>query len=78
MATGDALGATLEFESPGFFTPIYDMVGGGSFGLAPGQWFDPMDQMAGYVRWWGEGYLSYIFSSRRHSFCAIAELRKTA
>ncbi len=31
MATGDALGTTLEFETPGSFEPIDDMVGGGSF-----------------------------------------------
>ena len=36
LAVGDALGTTLEFESPGSFDPIDDMVGGGPFGLAPG------------------------------------------
>lgn len=40
LAVGDALGTTLEFRSPGSFTPINDMVGGGPFGLAPGQWTD--------------------------------------
>jgi ADP-ribosylglycohydrolase len=40
LATGDALGTTLEFRSPGTFTPIQDIVGGGPFGLAPGQWTD--------------------------------------
>ena len=40
LASGDALGTTLEFEPPGFFTPIDDMVGGGTFGLEPGQWTD--------------------------------------
>ena len=40
LAVGDALGTTLEFKSPGTFTPITDMVGGGPFGLAPGQWTD--------------------------------------
>ena len=40
LATGDALGTTLEFEPPGTFTPIDDMLGGGPFGLAPGQWTD--------------------------------------
>ncbi len=37
---GDALGTTLEFTRPGSFTPIDDMVGGGPFRLAPGQWTD--------------------------------------
>jgi ADP-ribosylglycohydrolase len=40
LAAGDAVGTTLEFERPGSFTPIDDMVGGGPFGLAPGQWTD--------------------------------------
>ena len=40
LAAGDALGTTLEFKSPGTFRPIEDMVGGGPFGLEPGQWTD--------------------------------------
>lgn len=40
LATGDALGTTLEFTQPGSFEPITDMAGGGRFGLAPGQWTD--------------------------------------
>jgi len=40
LAIGDALGTTLEFQQPGTFEPIYDMVGGGPFGLEPGQWTD--------------------------------------
>ncbi|MBW4632321.1 MAG: ADP-ribosylglycohydrolase family protein [Iphinoe sp. HA4291-MV1] len=40
LATGDALGTTLEFKPPGTFTPIKDMVGGGPFGLLSGQWTD--------------------------------------
>ena len=40
LATGDALGTTLEFSPPGSFEPIDDMVGGGPFGLEPGQWTD--------------------------------------
>jgi ADP-ribosyl-[dinitrogen reductase] hydrolase len=40
LATGDAVGTTLEFEPPGSFTPITDMVGGGPFHLQPGQWTD--------------------------------------
>ncbi len=40
LAAGDALGTTLEFQSPGGFDPIDDMVGGGPFGLDPGQWTD--------------------------------------
>ena len=38
LATGDAVGTTLEFtRNP---PPIDDMVGGGPFGLKPGQWTD--------------------------------------
>lgn len=40
LAVGDAVGTTLEFQSPGTFTPINDMVGGGPFRLQPGQWTD--------------------------------------
>jgi len=40
LAVGDALGTTLEFKRPGTFQPIMDMVGGGPFGLKPGQWTD--------------------------------------
>jgi ADP-ribosyl-[dinitrogen reductase] hydrolase len=40
LAVGDALGTTLEFARPGSFEPITDMVGGGPFGLEPGQWTD--------------------------------------
>jgi len=40
LATGDALGTTLEFKSPGSFEPITGIVGGGPFGLEPGQWTD--------------------------------------
>jgi ADP-ribosylglycohydrolase len=40
LATGDALGTTLEFQPPGCFKPLEDMVGGGPFDLAPGQWTD--------------------------------------
>ena len=40
LAVGDAVGTTLEFRRRGSFTPINDMVGGGPFGLKPGQWTD--------------------------------------
>ncbi len=40
LACGDALGTTLEFKAPGTFAPIDDMLGGGPFGLRPGQWTD--------------------------------------
>jgi len=40
LAAGDALGTTLEFQHPGDFTPIDDIVGGGPFHLRPGEWTD--------------------------------------
>ncbi|MFE6076937.1 ADP-ribosylglycohydrolase family protein [Paenibacillus sp. NPDC057886] len=40
LAAGDALGTTVEFSSPGTFEPVTDIVGGGVFDLAPGQWTD--------------------------------------
>ena len=40
LATGDALGVTLEFKEPGTFRLIDDMIGGGPFRLNVGQWTD--------------------------------------
>jgi ADP-ribosyl-[dinitrogen reductase] hydrolase len=40
LAAGDAVGTTLEFRRRGTFEPLKDMVGGGPFRLAPGQWTD--------------------------------------
>ena len=40
LATGDALGTTLEFSAPGSFEKIDDMIGGGPFLLQAGQWTD--------------------------------------
>lgn len=40
LAVGDAVGTTAEFKDPGEFTPLTDMVGGGVFRLAPGEWTD--------------------------------------
>ena len=40
LAAGDAVGTTVEFKAPGSFAPLTDMVGGGPFGLEPGQWTD--------------------------------------
>jgi ADP-ribosyl-[dinitrogen reductase] hydrolase len=40
LATGDAVGTTLEFRQRGSFEPITDMIGGGPFNLQPGQWTD--------------------------------------
>ncbi len=40
LACGDAVGTTVEFQSRGTFPLVTDMVGGGPFGLGPGQWTD--------------------------------------
>jgi ADP-ribosylglycohydrolase len=40
LAAGDAVGTALEFRSPGSFSPITDMTGGGPFHLQPGEWTD--------------------------------------
>ena len=40
LATGDAIGTTVEFRPRGSFVPLTDMVGGGPFRLEPGQWTD--------------------------------------
>ena len=40
LALGDALGTTLEFEWRDTQPPVTDLVGGGPFDLAPGEWTD--------------------------------------
>ncbi len=40
LAVGDAVGTTVEFQKPGTFPPVTDMLGGGPFHLAAGQWTD--------------------------------------
>jgi ADP-ribosyl-[dinitrogen reductase] hydrolase len=40
LATGDAVGTTVEFQRRGSFSPVTEMVGGGPFNLKPGQWTD--------------------------------------
>lgn len=40
LAIGDAVGTTLEFRQRDSYAPLDDMIGGGPFGLAAGQWTD--------------------------------------
>lgn len=40
LAVGDAVGTTLEFSARDSRPPLTDMVGGGPFGLRPGEWTD--------------------------------------
>jgi ADP-ribosyl-[dinitrogen reductase] hydrolase len=40
LAVGDAVGTAVEFSPRGSFPPVTDMLGGGPFGLEPGQWTD--------------------------------------
>ena len=40
LAVGDALGTTLEFATRDARPHLTDMVGGGPFGLRPGEWTD--------------------------------------
>ncbi len=40
LAVGDALGTTLEFKARDTYPQLTDMVGGGPFGLKPGEWTD--------------------------------------
>ncbi len=40
LAIGDAVGTTLEFKPRDTYEPLTDMIGGGPFGLKPGQWTD--------------------------------------
>ena len=40
LAVGDALGAAVEFKSPGTFEPVTGMRGGGPHPIKPGDWTD--------------------------------------
>ncbi len=40
LAVGAAVGTAVEFESPGSFVPLEDMIGGCTFSLEPGEWTD--------------------------------------
>ena len=40
LAVGDAVGTAVEFKPRGSFPQVTDMLGGGFFKLAPGQWTD--------------------------------------
>jgi ADP-ribosylglycohydrolase len=40
LAVGDALGAAVEFKSPGTFVPVTGYRSGGPHGLEPGEWTD--------------------------------------
>jgi ADP-ribosyl-[dinitrogen reductase] hydrolase len=40
LACGDAVGTSVEFSPRGSFAPVDDMLGGGPFGLRPGEWTD--------------------------------------
>ena len=40
LAVGDALGTTIEFSRRDSTPPVTDMIGGGPFGLKPGEWTD--------------------------------------
>lgn len=40
LAVGDALGVCLEFMPPGSFIDVTEIMGGGPFGLEPGEWTD--------------------------------------
>ena len=40
LAVGDAVGTTLEFKQRDTYPLLTDMIGGGPFGLKPGEWTD--------------------------------------
>jgi ADP-ribosylglycohydrolase len=46
LAVGDAVGTTLEFQRPGTFEPLTDLVGGGPFRLPAGAWTDDTSMAA--------------------------------
>ncbi len=77
LAVGDALGTTLEFQHPGCFTPITDMVGGGPFGLEPGRWTDDTTgaiygQLSG--AYYGEDHIPNRWLSLLHDRSGITDV----
>ena len=51
LAAGDALGTTLEFQPRRLLSNLHtEMIGGGVFGLAPGQWTDDTAMAVGMGR----------------------------
>jgi ADP-ribosylglycohydrolase len=50
LAIGDALGTTLEFTSRDARPPLTDMIGGGPFGLEPGEWTDDTSMALGLAQ----------------------------
>jgi ADP-ribosyl-[dinitrogen reductase] hydrolase len=60
LATGDALGTTLEFKPPGTFAPLSDVIGGGPFNLRAGEWTDDCSMALA----WARASLSAAGSSR--------------
>src|SRR3954471_724806 len=53
-AAGDALGAGYEFTMPGPIAVI-DMIGGGPFGFAPGEWTDDTSMAVAVARVTADG-----------------------
>jgi len=72
LAVGDALGTTLEFKPRDSYAPPTDMVGGGTFGLKPGEWTDDTSMMLalGYSLLAHENFDETDLMDR---FCAWAE-----
>ncbi|WP_373504904.1 ADP-ribosylglycohydrolase family protein [Aestuariivirga sp.] len=72
LAVGDALGTTLEFTSRDSHPPLTDMVGGGPFGLNPGEWTDDTSMALAL----GESLLAhdrFDETDLMQRFCAWAE-----
>ena len=72
LAVGDALGTTLEFTAKDSYPPLTNMVGGGPFGLKPGEWTDDTSMALAL----GESLLAcdaFDESDLMARFCAWAE-----
>lgn len=50
LATGDAVGTTVEFSRRGSFPAVTDMTGGGPFHLGAGEWTDDTSMALGLAR----------------------------
>ncbi len=51
LAVGDALGAAVEFKSPGSFAPVTGYRDGGPHGLDAGEWTDDTSMALAPAGW---------------------------
>lgn len=66
LAVGDALGAAVEFKSPGSFEPVTDYRAGGPHRLGPGEWTDDTSMALALADSIGQGDWDLDDQARRY------------